>query len=143
MANSVTLCVCECTLCICISEFHTFCRKYCFQNIKHTRSQTYPLTHTHSFIFSLKMSECMCVVCVLLGSTSHRILNFLLQNLDNCLAFSMISLQFSIVNNFLSFKGVYTVSLQLLRNLREEERDEEREGVCFERLESHKLIGIF
>ena len=53
----------------------------------------------------------------------------------------MISLQFSIINIFLSFKGVYTISLQHLRDLREEER--KRERVWFERLESHKFIGIF
>ena len=41
----------------------------------------------------------------------------------------MISLQFSIINIFLSFKGVYTISLQLLRDLREEEREEERESL--------------
>ena len=29
----------------------------------------------------------------------------------------------------LSFKGVYTISLQLLRDLREEEREEERESL--------------
>ena len=40
----------------------------------------------------------------------------------------MISLQFSFINIFLSFKEVHTISLQLLRDLREEEREEEREG---------------
>ena len=66
---------------------------------------------------------------MLLGSTSQRILNFSSQNLDNCRVFSMISLQFSIINISLSFKGVYTISLQFLRDLREEERKRERESV--------------
>ena len=85
----------------------------------------------------------MCVLCVLLGSTSQRIFNFSSQNLDNCRVFSMISLQFSFINIFLSFKGVYTISLQLLRDLRERKKERKRERVCFERLESHKFIGIF
>ena len=41
----------------------------------------------------------MCNLCVLLGSTSQRILNIFSQNLDNCHVFSMISLQFSFIDN--------------------------------------------
>ena len=85
---------------------------------------------------------CVCL-CVLLGSTSQCILNYSSQNLDNCRVFSMLFLQFSLINIFLSFKEVYIISLQLLRDLREEEREEERGRVWFERLESHKFIGIF
>ena len=61
--------------------------------------------HMRTFIFSLKLAESMCVLCVLLRSTSQRILNFSLQNLDNCRDFSMISLQFFNINIFHSFRG--------------------------------------
>ena len=80
--------------------------------------------------FSLKLAECVWL-CVLLGSTSQLILNYSSQNHDNCRVFSMISLQFSIINIFLSFKEVYTISLQLLRDLKEEEREEERESLVW------------
>ena len=70
-----------------------------------------------------------CALCFLLDWTWQRIFNFS-RNLDNCRVFSMISLQFSFINIFL-FQGVYTISLQLLRNLREEEREEERESLLW------------
>ena len=46
---------------------------------------------------SSKQDETECALCVLLV--------FLSLNLDNCRVFSMISLQFSIINIFLSFRG--------------------------------------
>ena len=45
------------------------------------------------------------MLCVLLGSISQRIFKFSSQNLDNCRVFSMISLQFSFINIFISFSG--------------------------------------
>ena len=54
----------------------------------------------------------------------------------------MISLQFSIVNIFLSFKGVYTIYSNS-SEIWERKKEKKRVRVCFERLESHKFIGIF
>ena len=72
------------------------------------------------------MCVCVCVLSVLLGSTSQRILNFFSQNV--CHVFSMISLQFSMINILLSFRG-YIHFTPTPQNLTEEEREEERESL--------------
>ena len=54
----------------------------------------------------------------------------------------MISLQFSIINIFLIFrrqKQFHSNSSEIW----ERKKERKRERVCFERLESHKFIGIF
>ena len=54
----------------------------------------------------------------------------------------MISLQFSIINIFLSFRG-YTQFHFNSSEIWEGKKERKRERVWFERLESHKFIGIF
>ena len=88
-----------------------------------------------------KLAESVCL-CVLLGSTSQCILTFFSQNLDNYCVFSMISLQFSMVNIFLSFRR-YIQFHSNSSEIWERKKERKRERVCFERLESHKFIGIF
>ena len=87
------------------------------------------LAHTHTFLFSLKLNECVCVLCVFLSSTSQHILNFSSQNLDNYLVFSMISLQFSIINiSFLS-GGIYNFTPTPQRSERGRKRRERESGL--------------
>ena len=68
----------------------------------------------------------LCVLCVLFGSNLTTYINFFSQILSYFHVFSMISLQFSIFNSFF-FR--FWISLQLLRDLREEEREEKRESL--------------
>ena len=92
--------------CICMWKFMKWVCGLC-SIIKHSHTFTYPLVYISfpKILLCVCVCVCVCVVCVLLGSNSQRILNFFSQNLDNCHVFSMISLQFSIINIFLSFRG--------------------------------------
>ena len=96
------------------------------------------IPHIH---FSLKLAECVCFVCVVRMNLTTYI-GFSSQNLDNCRVFSMISLQFSIINIFLSFRG-YIQFHSDSSEFWERKKERKRERVWFERLESHKFIGIF
>ena len=104
-------------------------------------SQTNILFFTREIHIFTEISR-VCVLCVLLVSISQRILSFSSQNHDNCCVFSMISLQFSIINIFLSFRG-YIQFHSNSSEIWERKKESKRERVCFERLESHKFIGIF
>ena len=70
-------------------------------------------------------------------------LNDILQNHDLCPVFSMMSLHFfPTINIFLSFRG-YIQFHSNSSEIWERKKERKRERVCFERLESHKFIGIF
>ena len=62
-------------------------------------------------------------LCVFRFNLSMYISYFSSQNLDN---YRVFSINFPLLT-FLFFQKVYTISLQFLRDLREEEREEERE----------------
>ena len=81
-----------------------------------------------------------CALCFLLDWTWQRLFNFS-QNLDNCLVFAMRSLQFSFINIFLSFRR-YIQFHSNSSEIWERKKERKRERVWFERLESHKFIGI-
>ena len=96
-----------------------------------------------SLIHFFAEASCVCVFCVLLGSTSQCIFEFFSFKILIMDVFSQWYLFNFPLLTFSSLSRGYTQFHPNSSEIWERKKERKRERVWFERLESHKFIGIF